>query len=47
MKNTQGLNTSIGHMFKCVEKLEQIQASIYLISAYAYLVAQIALEKII
>lgn len=34
----KNLNTAIEHMNKCVDKLESIQASIYLISAYAYLV---------
>jgi hypothetical protein len=36
IKNIIDLNTSIAHMNKCIEKLETIQGSVYLISAYAY-----------
>ena len=32
------LETSVSHMLKCVEKLETIQGTVYLISAYSYLV---------
>ena len=32
------IQACISHMFECVKKLESIQGSIYLISAYAYLV---------
>ena len=32
------LDTSIAHMRKCIEKLESIEASVYLVSAYAYMV---------
>ena len=34
----KNIEMAIEHMNKCVDKLESIQASIYLISAYAYLV---------
>lgn len=34
----RNLSNSIEHMKKCVEKLETIQGTIYLVSAYAYLV---------
>lgn len=32
------LETSISHMYQCIEKLEKIQASIYLVAAYAFMV---------
>ena len=39
------LDTSIAHMKKCVEKLESVQGSIYLLSAYSYLVSVFSLAS--
>jgi hypothetical protein len=34
----RNLANSIDHMYKCIEKLESVQGSIYLVAAYGYIV---------
>ena len=37
LERNKNFEVALAHMNKCVEKLEAIEGSIYLVSAYAYL----------